>query len=119
VRVVGTIDDRREGAYRLSGTLQGTAVNASLELFVATANADSTVASAFVGGTWLHGAIDESADGGWVGDTLALVIRQVVPGIPDSVAALLVTGPVGAGASRVAVYDPSLQLLDSLAIERP
>jgi hypothetical protein len=119
VRVVGTIDDRREGVYRLSGTLQGAAVNASLELFVATANADSTDASAYVGGTRLHGAIDERAEGGWIGDTLALVIRQSVPGIPDSVAALLVTGPISAGASRVAVYDPLLQLLDSLAIERP
>jgi hypothetical protein len=119
VRVVGTIDDAREGRYRLSGALRGTAVDASLELYVATADADSTDVSAFVGGTWLHGAIDESADGGFVGDSLALLIRQVVAGSPDSVAALLVTGVVGPHVSRVAVYDPSLQLLDSLDLERP
>jgi hypothetical protein len=119
LRVVGSIDDAREGTYRLSGTLLGTPVDASLELYVATADADSTEASTFVSGSWLHGAIDESADGAFVGDSLALVIRQVLPGIADSVAALLVAGPVGPGIGRVGVYDPSLQLVDSLTLERP
>jgi hypothetical protein len=119
VRVLGTVDDPREGLYRLSGTLYGAAIDASLDLYVATAGVDSTDASAFVGGAWLYGAIDASADGAFVADTMALVIRQVVPGIPDSVTALLVTGPVGGGAGQVAVFDASLQLLDSLAIVRP
>lgn len=93
-------------------------VDASLELYVARVAADTTDASAFVAGAWLHGEIDASADGGFAADTLALVIRQIVPGVPDSIAELLVSGPVAAGASRVAVFDPSLQLLDSLSLER-
>lgn len=119
IRVIGQVDDAREGTYRLFGTLADVPVDVSLELYVGTADADSTDASAFVLGTWIQGAIDESADGAFAGDSLALVIRQVVPGVADSVVTLLLSGQLGPGPVPFEAFDPSLQLVGSLTLERP
>ncbi len=120
VRVVGVLDDDREGTYNLSGTLLGTAVDIALELYVGEAFADSTDLSAFVTGQWLHGAIDGSADGAFYGDTIAVAIFQPVPGHADSIAGYLVTGPTAPGTtSTVPVYGPTLVVVDSLELERP
>jgi hypothetical protein len=119
VRVVGTLDDDREGTYRVTGTLLGTPVDATLELYVATADADSTEVSSFVSGDWLHGVIDESADGFFRGDTLALVIEQRLSSQSDSVSQYLLGGrAVSGAASTLTVYDAELQVVDSLTVEK-
>jgi hypothetical protein len=119
VRVVGTVDDDREGFYRVSGILLGVPVDAQLELYVATADQDSTALSSFVSGQWLHGAIDESADGTFRGDTLALVIEQRESSVSDSVSAYLLVGPTSPSASTtLTVYDSELRAVGSLMLER-
>ena len=120
VRVVGVLDDDREGTYNLSGTLLGTPVDVALELYVGEALADSTDLSAFVTGQWLHGPIDGSADGVFYGDTIAVAIFQPVPGFTDSISGYLVTGPTAPGTTTtLPVYGPSLVVVDSLELERP
>jgi len=118
VRVVGLVDDDREGTYRLSGELRGVPVAVGLEMYVARAGADSSDLSSFVAGTWVDGAIDESADGGVIGTSLTLTIVQQVPTQPDSLAAYIVTGPLGAAATTVQVYDEQLELIGALELRR-
>jgi hypothetical protein len=118
VRVVGLVDDDREGTYRLSGELRGVPVAVGLEMYVARAGADSSDLSSFVAGTWVDGAIDESADGGVIGTSLTLTIVQQVPAQPDSLAAYIVTGPLGAAATTVQVYDEQLELIGALELRR-
>ncbi len=105
VRVVGLVDDDREGAYRLSGSLTGVPVDVNLEIYLARARADSSGVSSFVEGTWVDGVIDESADGLVLGDSLSLEILQQVPARPDSIATYHVTGPLGPAPTAVRVYD--------------
>ncbi|MDH3458463.1 MAG: hypothetical protein OER90_16595 [Gemmatimonadota bacterium] len=119
VRIVGNVDDDREGRYQLSGTLLGVPVDAQLELYVATAEADSTGLSSFVTGQWLHGLIDESADGTFRGDTLELVIVQRESAVSDSVSAYLLVGPTSSSAATtLTVYDSELRVVGGLAVER-
>jgi hypothetical protein len=118
VRVVGLVDDGREGAYRLSGELSSVPVDVGLEMYVAHAGADSTVLSSFVGGTWVEGPIDESADGFLVGDSLTLTIVQQLATQPDSLAAYLVTGPVGTAQTTVQVYDLRQVPIGTLQLRR-
>ncbi|MDH3457221.1 MAG: hypothetical protein OER90_10310 [Gemmatimonadota bacterium] len=119
VRVVGNLDDGREGFYRVTGDLLGVAVDATLELYVATADADSTELSAFVSGAWLHGSIDESADGVFRADTLSLVIEQLVPSQRDSVSVYLLVGPTAPStATTLTAYDAERRVVDSLTVER-
>ena len=119
VRVIGNLDDDREGNYRLHGSLLGVSVNVTLELYVAEAGADSTDCAAFVNGTWVHGAIDVSADGFFRSDELALAIFQAQPDQPNSVSGYLVAGPTAPGATTtVAVYDRALVEVGSLLLER-
>ncbi len=120
VRVVGVLDDDREGTYRLSGTLLDTPVDVTLELYVGEASADSTDLSAFVTGTWLYGTIDGSADGVFLGDTIAVAIFQPVPDHVDSIAGYLIAGPTAPGATTtLPVYGPTLVVVDSLTVTRP
>jgi len=118
VRVVGTVDDGREGDYHLSGVLRGVPIDVDLEMYVATAGADSSDLSSFVEGSWVDGAIDESADGMVVGDSLALTILQPVGGPPDSIAEYLVTGPLGAAQTTVQVYGAQSQPIGTLELRR-
>ena len=118
VRVVGLVDDDREGRYRLTGELRGIPVDVGLEMYVARAGADSSDLSSFVEGTWVDGAIDESADGFVIRDSLALVVLQQVPTQPDSLATYLVTGPVGVGQTAVQVYDLRGVPIGTLALRR-
>ena len=119
VRVVGNLDDGREGLYRVTGALFGVPVDATLELYVETADADSTELSAFVSGAWLNGSIDESADGVFRADTLSLVIEQRVSAAGDSVSAYLLVGPTSPStATTLTAYDAELRVVDSLTVER-
>lgn len=119
VKVVGDLDDGREGRYRVTGDLLGVPVDVTLELYVAAAAADSTELSAFVTGTWLHGLIDESADGVFRGDVLSLVVEQLVPSQPDSVSAYLLVGPtLPSAATTLTAYDAELRVVDSLTVAR-
>ena len=118
VRVVGTIDDDREGSYHLSGVLRGIPVDVDLEMYVARAGADSSDLSSFVEGAWVDGAIDESADGVVVGDSLALTILQPVQTQPDSIAEYLVAGPLGAAQTTVQVYDALGESVGALELRR-
>ncbi|MFQ6045420.1 MAG: hypothetical protein ACE5PT_03540 [Gemmatimonadales bacterium] len=119
LRVVGDVDDVREGTYWLSGTLMGTPVAVSLELYVRFAEQDSTDAAAFVTGNWVHGPIDRSADGLFRGDTLAITIYQR-DSVSDSVSAFLVAGTTAPGATTtLTVFDRRLNVVGSVEIERP
>jgi hypothetical protein len=120
LRVVGDLDDAREGTYRLFGTLLGTAVAVELELYVADSGRDSTAVASFVTGAWVLGPILESADGAFAGDSLTLVVEQVPPGTADSVATFVIRGPTEVGASTsVGVFDIDQRRLGSLTLERP
>jgi hypothetical protein len=61
LRVVAPVDDPREGVYRITGMLDTTNVDATLELYVDEVQPE--LFSAFVEGTWREGPIDASADG--------------------------------------------------------
>lgn len=118
VRVVGVLDDAREGTYQVSGELRGVQVEVNLELYVARAASDSSDLSSFVEGTWVEGAIDESADGLVVGDSLVLAILQQVSTQPDSIAEYLVAGRLGTGEATAQVYDAEGELLGVLDLRR-
>ena len=102
VKVVGDLDDDREGEYRVVGTVQGIAVDVELELYVAAAGEDTTDMAAFVVGDWVLGALDTSSDGFFRSGDMALTIYQVDPADPDSVSAILLGGSTGAGSNGVA-----------------
>jgi hypothetical protein len=120
VRVVGDLDDAREGTYRLSGTLLNTAVAVELELYVADAGRDSTTAAGFVTGAWVLGPMLESADGAFAGDSLTLIIQQVLRNVQDSAATFVIRGPTEAGTSTaVGVFDVEDRRVGGLTLERP
>ncbi len=119
LKVVGDIDDEREGTYRLVGSISGRPVDVTLELYVAAAGEDSTAASSFVVGQWFLGGIDNSARGFFRGDTLALTIYQPALGLPDSVSAFVVGGLIGVtGSFELDVYDADLSVVGSLTATR-
>jgi len=74
LKVVGDLDDEREGTYQMLGTVEGRPVSVSLELYVVATDKDSSSAAAFVMGQWLFGALDTSWDGALAGNRLALTI---------------------------------------------
>jgi hypothetical protein len=76
VQILGDLEDPREGAYRLRGTVSGVAVDVHWELYL-TRPTDQADFSAFVEGQWVFGALDGSIDGGFSGDTLRAVVRQL------------------------------------------
>jgi len=59
LRVVASVDDPREGRYRLTGTLDTVAVDATWELYLD----DVDQFSAFLAGRWPEGSVDLSGDG--------------------------------------------------------
>jgi len=119
VKVVGDLDDDREGVYQLIGTVNGVAVDIELELYVANAGLDTTRIGAFVEGDWVFGALETSAGGIFEGGDMALTIYQVDPANPDSVAAILIGGSPGTGGSfSLSAYDRQLNQVGTLTATR-
>jgi hypothetical protein len=119
LRVIGDVDDGREGVYNMRGTLEGRQIDIDVQLYVVATERDSTAASAFVRGQWVFGEIDTSADGSFVGDTLSFVVYQVDGADPGTISALLINGVVGmADAFVVDVYDRDLTVIGQLSATR-
>jgi len=115
LKVVGDLDDEREGTYQMLGTVEGLSVSVSLELYVVATGEDSSSAAAFVMGQWLFGALDTSSDGALVGDRLALTIYQTDPSDSSVLAAHLITGVLQADQTfSVNVYDRGLAVVGQL-----
>jgi hypothetical protein len=63
IRVTDDQEDPREGRYRVTGTVNGTPVDAVLDVYLDPLRGSQT--SAFVDGTWEDGAIATSGDGSY------------------------------------------------------
>jgi hypothetical protein len=100
VRVVGTLDDVREGTYRVSGTVEDVPVDATVELYVAAAGADTTAAAAFIEGAWVRGQINGSLDAQFRGDSVFLRVFQAGP--DPSTVVLVGTAPNGGSSTLLA-----------------
>ena len=119
VKVVSDLDDAREGEYRMVGTVQGVAVDVSLELYVASAGEDTTDMAAFVVGDWVLGVLDTSADGFFQAGEMALTIYQVDPNDPETVSAFLLAGHAGTGNSfSLEVYDRQLNQVGAVTVTK-
>jgi hypothetical protein len=119
LKVIGEFDDEREGIYNMQGTVEGTSVDIAVELYVVATDRDSTSASAFVGGRWVLGDLDTSADGSFRGDTLSLVIYQVDSSDAGAVSALLIVGTLGDGKGyTLDVYNRELAVVGQLTATR-
>jgi hypothetical protein len=115
LKVVGDVDDEREGTYHVQGTVEGLSVSVSLELYVVATNEDSSSAAAFVTGQWLFGALDTSSDGTLAGDRLALMIYQTDPTDSSMLSAHLIVGVLRSDQTfSVDVYDRSLTVVGQL-----
>jgi hypothetical protein len=102
VRVVGNIDDEREGEYRVYGSL-GPDINVdiTMELYVEAAGEDTTAMAAFVLGDWMLGAIDTSVRGFFNGSELTFTIYQQHDPVdnPQLLLTVLLVGDIGDGNS--------------------
>ena len=63
LRVVGNVDDSNEGLYRLSGTLDGSDIDMTWEIYVGRIEEDVINISSFIRGIWINGVLDTSVDG--------------------------------------------------------
>ena len=77
LRVVGNIDDAREGEYRMSGMVEGVSVTIDWELYL-NRGPDSTLApfSSYVVGTWVLGAYDAWTVGTLEGSNMTTFLVQ-------------------------------------------
>jgi hypothetical protein len=78
VRILGDLEDPREGVYHMRGTVSGVAVDVDWELYL-TRPSDPADFSAFVEGGWVFGGLDGSFDGAFSVDTLRAVLSQLEP----------------------------------------
>ena len=63
LRIVGTVNDSREGVYRITGRVGNTTIDATLEAYL-----DALYLfefSGFMKGAWVNGGVDVSGDGNW------------------------------------------------------
>ena len=97
LKVVGEVDDAREGTYNMQGTVDGQAVNIDVELYIVATDQDTTATSAFVTGQWFHGDIDTSADGLFVADSFTLTIYQADPNDSAVLSSYVISGSLGSG----------------------
>jgi hypothetical protein len=119
LKVVGQVDDTREGVYNMQGTVDGRPVDVDVELYVVATDQDTTATSAFVTGQWFYGEIDTSADGLFVNDEFELTIFQSDPNDADTVSAYAISGSVGSGDTfTVDVYDRDRNLAGQLTATR-
>ena len=81
LRVIGNVDDPREGAYRTTGTVEGVAVSVDWELYLNSGTDDSEPPfSAFVEGDWVLGAYDAYVIGTFSGSRITTFIVQPTGG---------------------------------------
>jgi hypothetical protein len=119
LKVVGEVDDAREGAYNMQGTVDGRSVNIDVELYVVATDQDTTATSAFVMGQWFYGDIDTSADGRFVGDGFALTIYQTDPADSTILSSYVIRGSLGSGDTfTVDVYDRGQNVVGRLDATR-
>ncbi len=119
VKVVSDLDDDREGAYRMAGTVHGVAVDIALELYVAAAGEDTTDMAAFVEGDWVHGGLETSADGSFEGSDMALIIYQVDPADSEAVTAILLAGQTSSSSSfSLTAYDRQMTQVGTVTVTR-
>ncbi len=90
LKVVGDLDDEREGFYEMVGEVDGVAVDVMLELYVAAAGEDTTGLSTFVAGDWVLGPVDTHAEGQFTGSEMWFVLYQAPPGQPEAPNAYMV-----------------------------
>ena len=76
IRVVGEIDDPREGTYRMEGVVEAVPVSLDWEMYLNRATEDGTGHSAFVVGDWVLGAYDAWTAGTVSDNELASFIAQ-------------------------------------------
>lgn len=81
LRVIGNLDDPREGVYRITGTVEGVAVSVDWELYLNSGTDDSEPPlSAFVEGDWVLGAYDAYIVGTFSGSSVTTFIVQPTGG---------------------------------------
>lgn len=81
LRVIGNVDDPREGLYRMTGTVEGVAVAVDWELYLNSGTDDSEPPfSSFVEGDWVLGAYDAYVIGTFSGPSLTTWIVQPTGG---------------------------------------
>lgn len=115
LKVVGDVDDEREGTYNMQGTVEGMSVDVDLELYVAATDQDSSAAAAFVVGQWVLGGLDASSDGIVTGDRFAVTIYQTEPSDSSTPSAHLITGALrSVQPFAVDVYNRNLTLVGQL-----
>jgi hypothetical protein len=119
VRVIGDIDDDREGEYGMVGTVQGVAVDLSLEMYVAAAGEDTTAFAAFIEGDWVLGDLEASADGFFEGGEMTLTIYQVDPVDTGSISAIRLRGSTGSGSPfTLEAYDRQLNQVGTVTVSK-
>jgi len=81
LRVIGNIDDPREGAYHMTGTVEGVAVAVDWQLYLNSGPDDSEPPfSSFVEGDWVFGAYDAYVVGTFSGSSITTYIVQPTGG---------------------------------------
>ena len=77
LRVVGNIDDAREGEYRMTGVVEGVSVTIDWELYLNNgSDSNSTPFSSYVVGNWVLGAYDAWTVGTLQGNDMTTFIVQ-------------------------------------------
>ncbi len=79
LEVIASIDDQREGTYRLTGTIDSVAVEVEFELYVGQSFGETDLFSAFTRGTWVHGPLDQGSAGELAGPQMQAFLVQAVP----------------------------------------
>ena len=79
IRVTGTIDDPREGFYRMTGDVEGVAVDLGWELYLGRTVSGFETGAAFLSGTWVTGVVGNSAIGQLQGNDFVFVFSQPDP----------------------------------------
>jgi len=99
LRVIGDVDDSREGVYLTTGTVEGVAVSLDWELYLNSGtDEDELPFSSFAEGEWVLGTYDAYVTGTFSGSSLATWIVQPTGGVtPEGEMELRfweVTGPL-------------------------
>lgn len=122
LKVIGDLDDDREGSYRVFGTLLAdVSVDISMELYVEAAGEDSTAMAAFVRGEWILGDIDTSVRGFFRGSDLTFTVHQAYDqdNNPYWLSKLMLAGKAGDNESfTMNVYDGLGVEVGTLAVTR-
>jgi hypothetical protein len=82
LRVIGNVDDPREGTYHMTGTVEGVAVSVDWELYLNSGTDDSEPPfSSFVVGDWVFGPYDAYVVGTFSGSSITTYIVQPTGGV--------------------------------------